>query len=68
MSAPTQQTFVQPLPSTLTARELAHHWRVDLDTVYRAARRGELPARKVGRQWRFDHAAVSVHIGAVKAA
>lgn len=38
----------------LTVEEAAEHLRLHPSTVYRLARRGELPAVKVGRQWRMD--------------
>jgi excisionase family DNA binding protein len=38
----------------MTARDVATFLDVDEITVYRLARKGELPAFKVGGQWRFD--------------
>jgi excisionase family DNA binding protein len=37
----------------LTVCEVADHLRVTTDTVYRLIRHDNLPAIKVGRQWRF---------------
>jgi excisionase family DNA binding protein len=37
----------------LTPEDLAELLQVDRETVYRMARRGELPAIKVARHWRF---------------
>jgi excisionase family DNA binding protein len=37
----------------LTLEEAAQFLRVSEATVYQLARSGELPARKVGREWRF---------------
>ena len=37
----------------LTPEDLADLLGVDRETVYRMARRGELPAIKVARHWRF---------------
>ncbi|MCC9078030.1 PocR ligand-binding domain-containing protein [Litorilinea aerophila] len=37
----------------LTARELQAMLKVDRSTIYRMADRGELPAVRVGNQWRF---------------
>lgn len=37
----------------LTAREVADLLRMPKSTVYEPARRGELPARRLGRTWRF---------------
>lgn len=41
----------------LTATEVAMYLRLHVMTIYRMAQRGELPAVRVGRQWRFrrDH-------------
>ena len=38
----------------LTVDEVAHWLSVDPRTVRDMGRRGELPAGKVGTQWRFD--------------
>ncbi len=37
----------------LTVPDVANHLRVNTDTVYRLIRTDDLPAIKVGRQWRF---------------
>lgn len=37
----------------LTASEVALYLRLHVMTIYRMAQRGELPAMRVGRQWRF---------------
>jgi excisionase family DNA binding protein len=37
----------------LTPEDLAELLGVDRETIYRMARRGELPAIKVARHWRF---------------
>ncbi|NSW83184.1 MAG: helix-turn-helix domain-containing protein [Syntrophothermus sp.] len=37
----------------LTPEEAASYLRVDLRTVYKILREGQLPAGKVGRQWRI---------------
>lgn len=37
----------------MTAREVADLLRMPTSTVYELARRGELPARRLGRTWRF---------------
>lgn len=37
----------------MTAEEVASYLRIDLTTVQRMAARGDLPAVKVGRHWRF---------------
>jgi len=40
----------------LTAQEAAAYLRLCLDSIKRKARANELPAFKVGRQWRFRKA------------
>ena len=37
----------------MTASEVADLLRMPVSTVYYLARRGELPARRLGRTWRF---------------
>jgi excisionase family DNA binding protein len=37
----------------LTAREVAELLKLPVSTVYQLARRGELPASRLGRTWRF---------------
>ena len=37
----------------LNVDEVARYLRVVPDTIYRRARRGEIPAVKVGKVWRF---------------
>ena len=37
----------------MTAREVADLLRMPTSTVYELARRGVLPARQLGRTWRF---------------
>jgi excisionase family DNA binding protein len=45
----------QPLTRTdvLTAKEVGELLRLPKSTVYELARRGVLPAHRVGRAWRF---------------
>ena len=38
----------------LTVQEVANYLRIDIRTVYRLAKRGEIPCIKIGRQWRFN--------------
>ena len=40
-------------PDVLTIREVARFLRIKDRTVYALASKGEIPAFKVGRQWRF---------------
>ncbi|HUA43667.1 MAG TPA: helix-turn-helix domain-containing protein [Solirubrobacteraceae bacterium] len=37
----------------LTAREVSDLLKMPVSTIYELARRGELPARRLGRTWRF---------------
>ena len=37
----------------MTSEEVANYLRLDVQTVSRMAQRGDLPAFKVGREWRF---------------
>jgi excisionase family DNA binding protein len=53
--------FARPAPAApevLTTAQLAELLQVDETTVRTLARRGELPGRKVGRDWRFSRTAV----------
>lgn len=38
----------------LTVQEVADYLRIDIRTVYRLAKRGDIPCKKIGRQWRFN--------------
>ena len=42
----------------LTPEDIAELLQVDRETVYRMARRGDLPAIKVARHWRFRAAGI----------
>lgn len=48
----TLRTVAVPV-SLLTVREAAAYLKVKEQTIRSMARRGELPALKVGRSWRF---------------
>lgn len=37
----------------MTAREVAELLKMPVSTIYQLARRGELPAHRLGRTWRF---------------
>jgi excisionase family DNA binding protein len=41
------------LPSFLTTEEVLGYLKVNPRTIYRLIRSGELPAIRIGRQWRF---------------
>lgn len=42
----------------MTVEELVAYLRVVKKTIYRLLKRGEIPAIKVGRQWRFDKTSI----------
>jgi excisionase family DNA binding protein len=42
----------------LTPEDVAELLQVDRETIYRMARRGDLPAIKVARHWRFRAARI----------
>jgi excisionase family DNA binding protein len=42
------------LPQVMTVKELSEYLRVHPSTVYKLLRRGELPAFRIGTDWRFN--------------
>jgi excisionase family DNA binding protein len=53
--------FARPAPGSrevLTTAQLADLLQTDEKTIRELARRGDLPGRKVGRDWRFSRSAV----------
>ena len=44
----------------MTLQEVANYLRVTTKTIYRLLETHRIPARKVGRQWRFDEASIDV--------
>ena len=46
-------TITEQRPELLTLRELAHYLRVSMRTAYQLATDGDVPAVKVGGQWRI---------------
>ena len=53
--------FARPAPAqseVLTTSQVAELLQVDEDAVRAIVRRGDMPGRKVGRDWRFSRAAV----------
>lgn len=42
----------------LTAEELATRWQVEVAHIYRLTRRGEIPAVKLGRYYRYPPDAI----------
>lgn len=43
----------------MTADEVAAYLHLNIRTVYRLARTGKIPARRVGGQWRFHRNAIT---------
>lgn len=50
------------MPTTLTFDEALAVLRISRATLYKLLKRGELPARQIGRQWRFDPATLSAFL------
>jgi excisionase family DNA binding protein len=48
-----------PFGAKLVAVEVAKHLKVHPSTVYKMAKRGELPGFKIGSDWRFDSAQIA---------
>ena len=48
----------EPVNEVLTASEVANYLRVSLSTIYRLLKSGDLPAFRIGSDWRFNR----VHI------
>ena len=55
----TMQPLQERSARLLSAEEVGQALGIDVSTVYRMAGDGRLPARKVGRQWRFPAEAVT---------
>ena len=47
-----------PMNEVLTVAEVAAFLRVNRSTIYKLIRRGELPAFKVGSDWRFNRSQI----------
>ncbi|MGE3138142.1 MAG: helix-turn-helix domain-containing protein [Thermoleophilia bacterium] len=52
--------MTQPTQAVLTLPEVAEWLGVHPNTIHRAARAGRIPARRVGREWRFLTDAVAI--------
>lgn len=44
---------MEQITEILTLGEAAKFLKIGRNTLYALARRGEIPARKIGREWRF---------------
>ena len=55
------------MPDLLTAKQIAEYLQFSQRSIYRLLERGELPATKIGGQWRFRKAAIDewidLHMG-----
>jgi len=47
----------------LTVQEVANYLRIDIRTVYRLAKKGDIPCIKIGRQWRFNRDDIKELVG-----
>jgi len=47
----------------MTIEELSKYLKISRSTLYKLAQKGNLPAQKVGRHWRFHRAAVDRWLG-----
>jgi len=43
----------EPMKEIMTPREAAEYLSVHVRTIYRLAKNGDIPGRKVGGSWRF---------------
>ncbi len=44
--------------NVLTLEELSAYLKIPRSTIYKLVRGGKIPAHKIGRQWRFNRAAI----------
>lgn len=47
------------VPDIMSVHQLSVFLSIPVPTLYRLARSGKLPGRKIGRQWRFSRAAIA---------
>jgi excisionase family DNA binding protein len=52
-SGQAEETCTLTPDEVMTAREVAELLKMPVSTIYQLARRGELPASRLGRTWRF---------------
>jgi len=55
-------TVITEQDEIMTVREVAEYLKVAESTVYRLARQGRVPSRKVGGAWRFSRRALDLWI------
>lgn len=51
-------------PEILLVEEVAEYLRVNKQTIYNLLRQGQLPAKKIGGQWRFHKKAIDDYLQA----
>ena len=49
-------------PEILLVEEVADYLRVNKQTIYNLLRQGQLPAKKIGGQWRFHKKAIDDYL------
>lgn len=49
-------------PDILLVEEVAEYLRVNKQTIYNLLRQGQLPAKKIGGQWRFHKKAIDNYL------
>lgn len=54
---------MEPISEVLDINEAAAFLKVSKDTVYHLARAKKIPAKHVGRQWRFSRTALEKYLG-----
>ena len=53
---------LSPMENMLTVKEVAALLRVSTQTLYKMLEQGEIPAVKIGSQWRFDREKIKAWI------
>ncbi len=51
------------MDNVLSVRDVALFLKINEQTVYRLARCGKIPARKIGKQWRFSRSEIEAMVG-----
>ena len=50
------------MDNVLSVRDVAIFLKINEQTVYRLARSGKIPARKIGKQWRFSRSEIEAMV------
>ena len=48
----------------LTIDEIARHLKISKETIYKMVQQGQIPASKLGNQWRFNRKTVDTWLAA----